>query len=86
MLQAQFTALSFSLVLQVLTQLINKIEAGNFVDMSKLLSDYMGVLDYDDHPKSTKPKCRNFTNIVCAIYLYPELEQLQSVPDPLGYQ
>ena len=59
-----FTALNFSLVLPVPTQLINKIESSNFVDMSKLLGDHMGVLDNEDHPKSTKPKCRNVTNIV----------------------
>ena len=59
-----FTALNFSLVPPVPTQLINKIESGNFIDMSELLSDHMGVLDNEDHPKSTKPKRRNVTNIV----------------------
>jgi len=43
-----FTALSFSLVPPVPQKLIEKIEAGNFIDMSELLGDHMGVFDNDD--------------------------------------
>ena len=38
-----FTALSFSLVPPVPQKLIEKIEAGNFVDMSELFSDHIGM-------------------------------------------
>ena len=39
-----FTALSSSLVPPVPTKLIEKIEAGKFVDMSELLCDHLGFL------------------------------------------
>ena len=31
------------------------------MDMSELLSDHMGVLENEDHPKSAKPKQHNVT-------------------------
>ena len=51
-----FTALNFSLVPPVPTQLVDQTEGGNFVDMSELLSDHMGVLENKYHPKSANSK------------------------------
>ena len=49
--------------------------------VSKLLSDHVGVLDNEDHPKLSKPKCCNVINVVeyigmmfCTIYFHPESE------------
>ena len=88
----QFLALSFSLVPPVSQKLIEKIEAGNFIDMSELLSDHMGVLNNEDSPRPTKTKRHNVTNILewarCfAIYIsILNWKQPQQVPDLLGYQ
>ena len=87
-----FTAMSFSLVPPVPTKLIEKIESGKFVDMSELLSDYLGVLENEDQQKSSKPKHRNVTNILewaRCFALYTSIlsrKQPQRVADLLGYQ
>ena len=88
----EFTALNFSLVPPVPTQLVDKIEAGNFVDMAELLSDHMRVLENEDHPKSAKSRRHNVTSILewarCfALYIsIISRKQPQRVPDLLGYQ
>ena len=87
-----FTAMSFSLVPPVPTKLIEKIDVGKFVDMSELLSDHLGVLENEDHEKSSKPKQRNVTNILewarCfALYTSTlSRKQPQREADFLGYQ
>jgi len=87
-----FTALSFSLVPPVPQKLIERIQAGHFIDMSKLLSDHMGVLNSEENPRSSKPKWRNVTNVLewaHCFALYKSIlswKQPQRVPDLLGYQ
>jgi len=58
---------SFSLVPPVPQKLIEKIEAGNFIDMPELLSDHMAVFDNGEATSSTKKKRRNVTNILHAV-------------------
>ena len=71
-----FTALSFSLVPPVSQKLIEKIETGNFIGLSELLSDHMRVLDNEDSLRPTKTKQRNVTNIlewVCCFALHTSI-------------
>jgi len=85
-----FTTLSFSLVPPVPQKLNEKIKAGNFIDMSKLLSDHMAVIDNDEATSSTKKKHHNVTNILPRCFaLYTSIlswKQPKRVLDLLGYQ
>ena len=75
------------------SKLVNRIEAGEFIEMAELLPKrLMAYTSDDDHTKAFKSKIKPVTNIldwIQAFGLYVAIishKQPQRVPDLIGYQ
>ena len=75
-------------------KLVSRIEAGEFIEMAKLLPDHMGtagIKKSEDQFRVSWPRCKVVTNILewveCfTIYVaVVSTKQLQRVPEMLGY-
>ena len=72
-----FNAKSFSLVPPPSSKLIDKSGAENFMEMSEMLSDDMGILENEDYLKPTKAKLHNILERVCCFTLYISIQSIQ---------